>query len=403
MYFGDMKMSFWANLFGTPAVKTQPVEHAPGWMLDDARNRAFDIPDGSLLWHQADLYQRLSWVQAAVSAVAQTAAVVPFSVKRIAGEQRRDIPNHPFELLLARPNPLQSRFEFLESVFSYRALIGNAYVWLNRADEHSAPSEMWVIPSYKIKPIPDGRLYLAGYEYDTGSGFVTLPAWQVVHFKRFHPLNQFVGLSPIEALATVAVGDLKAQEYNTNFFGEYNAKVPGALAFADNINDSDWKQIKADVKTQNGGVRRSLMMRNVGQKGVQWVQMGMSQSDMQFLEGRTFTKEEIYSIFAPGLSSVLAVNATEANAASGKGTFVEFAVWPALVAVAEKLTNDVLPAYDRRSALSLVGCFDDIRPKNRELELKEMEMFARFHSVDEVRAKFYGSAPMGAAAVGSRQ
>ena len=38
---------------------------------------------------------------------------------------------------------------------------------------------------------------------------------------------------------------------------------------------------------------------------------------MQFLEERNFTKEEIFGKLAPGLASVLAVNATEANALAG--------------------------------------------------------------------------------------
>ncbi len=138
-------------------------------------------------------------------------------------------------------------------------------------------------------------LYLNGYEYYTGSGYVTLPLDQVVHFKRYHPLNAWVSVLPIEALATVAVGDLEAQKWNTNFFGKDNAKVPGALAFKDMIQDGDWKRIKQEVRDDHGGVRHSLMMlRGVGQGGAEWIPMAMSQKEMEFLSSRNFTKEEIY-------------------------------------------------------------------------------------------------------------
>ena len=141
---------------------------------------------------------------------------------------------------------------------------------------------------------------LRGYLYDTGNGNpLPLELSEVVHFRRFHPLNSFVGLSPIEALAVVATGDMAAQRWNTNFFDKNNAKMPGVLAFRDPIPDPDWERMRRDVKEEYGGTKRSLMMmRGVGD-GVQWITTAMSQGDMQFLEGRTFTKEEIFAIYAP--------------------------------------------------------------------------------------------------------
>jgi HK97 family phage portal protein len=294
-----------------------------------------------------------------------------------------------FELLLRRPNPLNSRAEFLEGTLINLALTGNSFWWLNKVGNTVA--ELWLLPPHKVTPVPDGRQYLRGYLYDTGNGNpLPLELSEVVHFRRFHPLNSFVGLSPIEALAVVATGDMAAQKWNTNFFDKNNAKMPGILAFKDPIQNEDWERMKRDVKEEYGGTKRSLMMmRGVGD-GVQWITTAMSQGDMQFLEGRTFTKEEIFALYAPGLSSMLAVNATEANSVSGKRTFVEYGVWPHLVRIAEKITNDVLPLYGD----GLVGEFDDILPTDRQLELAEIEAYARTHTVDEVRAKYYNDQPL---------
>jgi hypothetical protein len=60
------------------------------------------------------------------------------------------------------------------------------------------------------------------------------------------------------------------------------------------------------------------------------------------------------------------------------------------VRIAEKITNDVLPLYGD----GLVGEFDDIRPTDRQLELAEIEAYARTHTVDEVRAKYYNDQPL---------
>ena len=215
--------------------------------------------------------------------------------------------------------------------------------------------------------------------------------WGIVHFRRFHQTNPFIGLSPIEALAEVAVGDLQMQKYQTNFFSEDNAKFPGMLAYADPIPDPDWEKMKADMRERHGGTRRSLMMmRNVGPGGEQWVQTAMSQKDMMFLEAREFTRDEIFAIYAPGLASWLAINSTEANSTSGRDAFMELAIWPLHQSVANKITNDVLPVYGE----NLIAEFDDVRPQDRTLQLQEQQAYERVHTVDETRMEYYDDGPM---------
>lgn len=362
------------------------------WLRVSAETEGDNIPDMGLARSQLELYQKLSWVQSAVSAVARTAATTAFGVSQLTGEKTDAVENHPFELLLRRPNPLQSRFELLESTVSYHRLTGNAYWWLNRKSETAAPDEIWVIPSFRVKPVPDGKLFIRGYLYTTDNGDeLPLELHEVVHFKTFHPTNPFVGMSPLESLATIATGDLAMQKWNTNLFDKDNAKMPGAIAFADPIENDAWEKIKADINAKHGGTKRALMMlRNVGKGGVQWISMAVSQKDMEFLAGRTFNKEEIYSIYAPGLASILAVNATEANAKAGKATFVEMAVWPQLVSIAETITNNVLPAYGD----DFVGAFDDIRVADRGMIIAEQNAAAQVQTIDEIRQKFHNLPPL---------
>lgn len=383
-------MGFLTRLF-TPRVKADV--QAPSWLRSTGTWEPFTMPDLEDAKEQTRLYTKLSWIATAVNTVATTAAGAPFQVMQRMGEDKEGIPNHPFELLLERPNPMMSRFELLEATFSYRALTGNCYWWLNKPNENAAPAEIWIVPSDQMQPIPDGQSYIAGYEYDPGIGRkITLEPWEIVHFKTFNPTNKYIGASLVETLGTVAHGDLAMQQWNTNYFAKDNAKVPGFLAYADPINDSDWDVMKEDLRRQFGGTKRGLMMlRNVGSGGVQWVATSMSQRDMEFLNAREFNKEEIYGAIAPGLASILAVNATEANAKAGKATFLEFGIWPRHQAVAEKITNNLLPLYGD----NLIGEFEDVRQEDRELMLAEIERASATHTIDEVRQKFYDAEPIG--------
>lgn len=387
-------MTLLDRLAGILGYTKAPITQAPAWLSAQAMAEQYNLPEMTLPDRQLELYQRLSWVQIAVNLTAQTAASVPYHVMQLSGEDTDAIENHPFEMLLRRPNPMYSRMEFLEATYSYRKLTGSGYWWLNKANPQAAPDEMWVLPSEKMTPVPDKRMFIRGYMFDPGGGEdpILLEAHEVVHFRQWHPRNPFVGLSPIEALATVATGDMAMQTYNTNLFHKDNAKAPGALAWADPIDDETWKAMKADIKDKHGGTNRNLMMlRSVGKGGVQWVSMAMSQKDMEFLAGRQFNKEEIFATFAPGLSSVLDVNATEANAVAGKSTFVEFSIWPLLVGMAEKITNDILPYYGQ----NLIGEFDDPRPSDRAMDLNEQGAAERVQTVDELRQKYYQLEPIG--------
>ena len=369
-----------------------PAAHYPPFALQQAQAEQWALPGLTLPAAQAELYQRLSWVQIAVGIIARSVATAGVQVRRLEGEDAKQVVNHPFEKLLQHPNPHMSRAELLEATSSFKRITGNAYWWLNRRSQFAPPDEIWLIPSQQITPVPDGRLYLAGYDYDSGTGQpLRLPVESICHFRTFNPGSQFVGLSAIEAMATVAVGDMAMQKWNTAYFDKNNAKLPGALTFAQMIPDGQWKQIQDEFKRQYGGTERNLLMlRGTGDSAVNWVTMAASQKDMEFLAGRQASKEEIFMLLGvpPGMMDK---NATEANAVAAKSVFSELTLWPELVSLAETITNAILPAYGK----NLVLAFDDPRKTDRALELSEQAEYARTHTIDEVRAKYYEDKPIG--------
>ncbi len=264
---------------------------------------------------------------------------------------------------------------------------------IRKVYENVKPSEIWIVPPQKLRPVPDGKMFIRGYMYDAGQGEeIPLETWEIVHFKRFNPANMYIGLSAVESLQLIAQGDIAAQQWNTNYFAKDNAKLPGALAFSDLIDDDAWMKMRGDIESNYGGTKRKLMMlRNAGKGGVQWINMAVSQREMEFLSGRKFNRDEIFNALAPGLISILSENATEANAAAGKNTFIEYAVWPHLVHIAEKITNDLLSCYGK----DLTCEFEDIRITDRSLSLAEQNAFAQVHTIDEIRKEFYSDEAIG--------
>ena len=355
-------------------------------------------PDPSLYANQAELMQRLSWIYSAVSVVSESAAsLAELEVFEQQGETETAIVNHEFEQLLRHPNDIQfdSQFEFFEAITGHLKLAGNCYLYLNAFSEDLPPAEIFVLRPDRMTVVPDKKKFIGGYYYTVEGVPLWFEPWEIIHLKKPHPLNDWYGLSAIESLAMAAESDYNMAQWNRNFFDKGMAKPQGALAYADMIDDGDWEQKKLEAQQEYGGTRRRmLMLRGVGTGGVQWLNMAYSQKDMEFLAGRQFTKEEIWTTLAPGLLQLMDKNVTEANSTAGEKTLREYVLWPMLVRIAQKFTARVLPRYASASGKALVGRFKDIRHRDRRLELDERAAYERTHTIDESREKFDQDDPL---------
>lgn len=381
------------------AIKATILEHAPRWLLETAGAEHFNLPDPSVYGNQADLYRRLTWVLQAVDITASASAVTKFSVaQNVRGKEPKDIPNHPFEMLLNHPNPLDSRYEFLYATSAFWSLNGNCFWWLNRATDTAAHAEMWILPPHMIQPIPDERMYLKGYMYFPGNGLeIFLQPHEILHFRRFNPFSRFLGLSAIEAIALTARGVLGMQEWNTRLFAENNARLPGILTFEQMIDDQVWDKIKDDTR-RAARDRELMMLRGTGQGGVNWLQNAISQKEMEFLEGIKASGKEIMDTLAPGLYAWLSGESTYSNAGAARAAFDELTVYPKHVMMSEKITNEILPTYAKSSPSperALMGYFEDVRHVDRDQKMREQELFAATHTIAEIRQEFYGDDPLG--------
>ena len=374
----------------TEAAKRE-LDKVHPWLGETADAQRWEIPDPIIYANQSDLYRLSPILGTALDILADDVGLSKFNVKRMVGEDERDIPNHEFELLLRTPNPLDSGLEFMrDTTMSYK-LNGNAIWWINRSGWYDKPDELWPIPYEMIQPVPDGRLYLSHYNYFPGNGKLPIPlaTWEIAHFKTYNPHNRFVGLSPIESLAMTITGNLGMRRTKTRQYTEYGGAPQSILAFKDWVNNEAWKDIKTEARTAS--LKNEMMMlRGVGD-GVTWMARAMSNKDAEFIENLQSDMRDVFNRMAPGLLAMLDANATEANALAARATYSEKALWKTLEAFAQKITADILPVYGRK----LIGEFDDPRVVDRSLEMKEQELYAKTHTIDQVNAKYYQEDPLG--------
>jgi len=346
----------------------------------------------------AGVYMRSPWVYVAVNRIAEAAALVPFRVyeRRSAGEVTGEPPgevvgevareDHPFLRLLDRPNPLLSRFELVEATVGCLEIHGNAY-WFLAGMPGGIPQELWPLRPDRVSIVPDARRGVRGYVYEVDGRQIPLDAAEVVHFRRWHPANDYYGLSALEAARLSVESDRAMADWNRRYFGEGMAVPAGIVAIRDRVSDADFERLKREWRMAYGGrERKTAFLRGAS---VEWHNVGLSQHDMDFLNARRFNREEIFQIFGIPVG-MFSENATEANALVGERVFVERTLWPKLVRIAEKITTDLLPFYGPH----LAGRFDDIRPQDRSALFAEIRAARGLLSVNEMRARYFQLGPV---------
>ncbi len=147
-------------------------------------------------------YRKNAVAHRVVRIIAECAASVPLLLFR--GDQR--LTRHPLLDLLARPNPLHSGIELMESLYAFLQIAGNSY--LEAAELASGrPGELYVLRPDRMRIVPGPNGWPIRYEYQVGGRTTGFPVDQatgtssVMHIRTFHPQDDYYGLSTLEAAA----------------------------------------------------------------------------------------------------------------------------------------------------------------------------------------------------------
>lgn len=206
-----------------------------------------------------------------------------------------EIFDHPINTLLKKVNPFTTGLQLLENTISFEELTGNAY-WLLDAFENGKPTEIYSLRPDRVKIIPDPINYIKAFTYEIAQNkFITFKPEQVIHFKYFNSMDDYYGLSPISAgrmsIDTQKLGD----EYNKQFYAN-SAQPRGALFSEKGIGANNKKRIAAAWRVMHQGNSNAHKIA-ILEGGLNWKALGLSQKDMDFIEQKKMTREDIMGVF----------------------------------------------------------------------------------------------------------
>lgn len=239
-------------------------------------------------------YKVAVYVYACIRKRATAAASVPWYVyKRDSAGDWQEIKNHPLEQLIESPNPFMSRSDLIERIVINLDLAGNSL--FKKVNYNNIPVELWPVGPDNIKPVPDDNDFIKNYEMKVGNKKYTFETDEILHAMNIDPSNVFWGLGPLQVAAKTVDTDVEAVTWNKIAL-QNRAVTDGVFSFDQPLTGEQWTEARAQVRQQHQGSGNARAPWVLG-SGARWNNMALSPAEMDFIQGRKMTREEICSVF----------------------------------------------------------------------------------------------------------
>ena len=343
------------NIFKTkeqPKVqrKEAPVVYYNSLGYDSAPKIAYDdlATDG---------YSENAIVYRCINEISNNASRVKINLFR--GDQELD--NHPLLDLLYNPSPTMSQVEWFQALYSYLLISGNNYM-LSVGGDNTPPTELYNLRPDRMKIRSGTRAMPVAYDYMLKGQIVesyivdqSTGASKVKHIKLFNPLDDYYGMSPMQASSVDIDQHNLANKHNVNLL-QNGARPSGAVIF----NPKD----ETGGNVQLSDVQRNQLMNDVNQRfsgtgnagkpmllegDFEWKEMGLSPKDMDFIQLKNMSAKDIALVYGvPSQLIGIPDSQTYSNFAEAKLALYNETIIPLLDRIQGDLNEWLVPMFNEQ-------------------------------------------------------
>ena len=252
-------------------------------------------------------FETANYVANIVGIIASDISKLEFS---ILDRKNEHFSNPKIEAFLASPCSSMSLIEFLQQSVQHLLLDGNVF-WA-AVQENLAQVATQGVSYFPVNPglvrvyAKNGLLVSAGtataaYEVDrydisgNGTPLFSLPPEKIIHTKTLGPKNAIRGMGKIQQNANLLDADRLTSIFNNQFFAQ-GAKIPFILMLDEDFSPSTWDRVVASMEASTRGVSNWMRYLTLPFKA-QIKELTSTHADLQYLEQRKFTRQEIREIF----------------------------------------------------------------------------------------------------------
>lgn len=332
--------------------------------------RKFLGDDGSVfmsLWNSTQSNRSLGsylkaykgWVYPAVSAIAEEVATIDLRLYSVKGKNRVDVTDLDLPPLkvLKDANDTMTFYDLVELYQVYQDLVGRCFWYTPLLN--GKPVEIYPLVPSRVQIAKTDENKVAGYVFTNNSGKqIPLTPEEVVYIRRIDPLDPYTGgYSPAMAGAVSIDTWENASNWNKNFFK--NSAIPeGVLKTDQSLTETQLKQLKEAWESEYGGVanaKRTAIL----QKGLSYEQIQVSPKDMDFVNLKQSSRDEILAMYrVPRTVVGITDDVNRANAETTDYVFSKRVVAPRMQKFVNALNEFYLPKFNMHGSYE----FDFIDP-----------------------------------------
>ena len=271
----------------------------------------------------------------------------------------QEVDNHPLLDLLYNPSPTQSQVEWFQGLYSYLLISGNNYM-LSVGGDNTPPTELYNLRPDRIqirtgqRAMPQSYDYMIGgqivesYEVDQATGNS-----KIKHIKMFNPLDDYYGMSPIQASSVDIDQHNLANKHNVNLL-QNGARPSGAVIFKPKdetggnvqLSDNQRSQLQSDINSRfagTGNAGRPMLLEG----DFDWKEMGLSPKDMDFIQLKNMSAKDIALVYGVPSQLIGIPDAqTYSNFAEAKLALYNETIIPLLDKIQGDLNEWLVPQFN---------------------------------------------------------
>lgn len=220
--------------------------------------------------------------------------------KRKGDTDRERLHDHPLAMLMRRPTPWTTRYRFINALVHDFAIYDVAYLLKSKTSDGTAG--LIRLPPSMVTPKGNSWLTPDRFEFAGTKERKSYDADQVVYF-RGYSANEDVGVSPLESLRQILMEDWEGSRMRAQVMRN-GARVSGYIERPPQSTSGvkDWSQTARDR------FRQQWQQQYVGdgpqaggtpilEDGMKFVEASQTAKDLQYIEGRKLTREEVAAAY----------------------------------------------------------------------------------------------------------
>lgn len=292
-----------------------------------------------------EAYQQNIIVYRCVNLISRGVASVPWHLQH----KGQDLDQHPLLEILHRPNLMQAGASFFETFISHLLLSGNAFMEVIHGLKGS-PIELHCLRPDRVRVVPGAQGFPQAYEYTVNGQRRVIPLEEtsrqrsLLHMKLFHPLDDWYGMSPLEAAAKSIDQHNAVANHNLSLL-QNGGRPTGAIIVKYGLSEDERGQLKDRLDhVYTGSPNAGKIM--VIEGDMEWKEMGLSPKDMDFTEGKILSAREIAQAYGvPPMLVGIPGDSTFANFKEARYHLWEETILPLLDMLTDELNHWLVPLF----------------------------------------------------------